>query len=100
MEKKSAGDKEGEEEELQKRMQRRQRKVEEDNFRAMAMRWENNRGEAVTSVPLLPPDLWAHILQHGREERAQLEDWVAWANATLFQLVVVWFRTGGQRDSK
>jgi hypothetical protein len=25
---------------------------------------------------------------------------MAWANATLMQLVVVWFRTGGQRNSK
>ena len=64
------------------------------------MRWKNNRGEAVASVPLLPPDLWAHILRQGREERAQLEAWVAWAKATLFQLVVVWFRTGGQRNSQ
>ena len=46
LEKKEAGNKAREEEDLQKRMQRRQRKVEEDNFRAMAMRWENNRGEA------------------------------------------------------
>ena len=46
------------------------------------------RGEAVTSVPLLPPELWAHILRQGRLERAQLEDWVAWANATLMKLVV------------
>ena len=36
----------------------------------------------------------------GRTERAQLEAWVAWANATLMQLVVAWFRTGGQRNSK
>ena len=63
------------------------------------MRWTDNRGEAVTSVPLLPPDLWTHILQQGQDERAQLEAWVTWANATLLQLVVVWFRTGGQRNS-
>ena len=31
---------------------------------------------------------------------AQLAAWVAWANSTLLQLVVVWFRTGGQRDSR
>ena len=94
--KKEAGNKAREEEELQKR---RQRKVEEDDRRAMAMRWTENRGEAVTSVPLLPPDLWTHILQQGQDERAQLEAWVTWANATLLQLVVVWFRTGGQRNS-
>ena len=35
-----------------------------------------------------------------QRERDQLEAWVAWANATLMQLVVVWFRTDGQRDSK
>jgi hypothetical protein len=51
-------------------------------------------------VPLLPPDLWAHILQQGQEERAQREEWVAWANRKLLQRVVVWFRTGGhERDS-
>ena len=68
----------------------------------MALRWRDNRGAAVTSpsVPLLPPELWAHILRQGRDERAQLEAWVAWANATLKQLVVAWFRTGGQRNSK
>ena len=85
--------------ELQMRIERRKRKLDTENCNAMAMRWQDNRGEAVTSVPLLPPDLWAHILQQGREERAQLEEWVAWANRKLLQLVVVWFRTGGQRDS-
>ena len=93
LEKKEAGNKAREEEELQKR------KVEEDNRRAMAMRWTDNRGEAVASVPLLPPDLWAHIRQQGQDEHAQREAWVTWANATLLQLVVVWFRTGGQRNS-
>jgi len=90
----------GEEAELQRRAERRERKEEEENRRGMAMRWTNNRGEAVASVPLLPPELWSHILQQGQNERAQLEAWVAWANATLLQLVVVWFRTGGQRNSK
>ena len=85
--------------ELQMRIERRKRKMDTENCNALAMRWQDNRGEAVTSVPLLPPDLWAHILQQGRDERAQLEEWVAWANRKLLQLVVVWFRTGGQRDS-
>ena len=66
----------------------------------MAARWRNNRGVAAALVPLLPPELWAHILRQGRDERAQLTAWAAWANATLMQLVVVWFRTGGQRNSK
>jgi hypothetical protein len=82
------------EEELQKQ------KVEEDNRRAMAKRWTDNRGEKVASTPHLPPDMWARILQEGPDERAQLAAWVAWANSTLLQLVVVWFRTGGQRDSR
>ena len=47
----------GEEAELQRRIGRRRRKEEAENCRAMAMRWKNNRGEAVASVPLLPPDL-------------------------------------------
>ena len=89
-----------EEAEVQRRIQRRRRRQEVEEHQAMAMRWKNNRGEAVASVPLLPPELWAHILRQGRLERAQLETWVAWANATLMKLVVVWFRTNGQRDKK
>ena len=77
-----------EEAEVQRRIQSRRRRQEVDDYAAMAMRWKTNRGEAVTSVPLLPPELWAHILRQGRLERAQLEDWVAWANATLMKLVV------------
>ena len=95
--KEEAGNKARKEEELQKR---RQQKVEEDDRRAMAMRWTESRGEAVASVPLLPPDLWTHIRQQNQDERAQLTAWVTWANATLLQLVVVWFRTGGQRNSR
>ena len=51
-------------------------------------------------VPLLPSEIWAHILRQGQDERTQLRTWVAWAHATLLQLVVVWFRTGGQRNNK
>ena len=57
-----------EEADVQRRIQRRRRKQEEEDYRAMAMRWKNNRGAAVTSVPLLPPELWAHILRQGRDE--------------------------------
>ena len=84
---------------LQRQLEQKKRKLEADDCNAMARRWRDNRGEAVRSVPLLPPDLWAHILQQGQEERAQREEWVAWANRELLQRVVVWFRTGGQRDS-
>jgi hypothetical protein len=93
LEKKAAGNKAREEEQLQKR------KVEENNRRAIASRWKDDHGEAVAAVPLLPPDLWAHITQQGQDEHAQHKAWVTWADATLLQLVVVWFRTGGQRDS-
>ena len=81
-------------EELQKQ------KVEEDNRRAMAKRWTDNHGEKAASTPHLPQEMWDRILQEGPDERAQLAAWVAWANSTLLQLVVVWFRTGGQRDSR
>ena len=94
------GQRTDEEAEVQRRIQRRRRQQEETDCQAMAKRWRDNRGVAAALVPLLPPELWAHILRQGRDERAQLEAWVAWANATLIQLVVVWFRTGGQRNNK
>ena len=55
---------------------------------------------AAALVPLLPSEIWAHILRQGQDERTQLRAWVAWAHATLLQLVVVWFRTGGQRNNR
>ena len=59
-----------------------------------------NGGEAAASVPHLPAELWARIHQQGRIEAAQPAAWVAWEDATLMQLVVIWFRTGGQRSAK
>ena len=90
----------GAEADVQRRIQRRRQQQDEAENRAWAARWRNNRGAAAALVPLLPPELWAHIFRQGRDEREQLTAWAAWANATLMQLVVVWFRTGGQRNSK
>ena len=73
---------------------------EEEEKHARAKRWENNRGEAAARVPLLPKELWAMISTMDQRERDQLEAWTEWADATLMQLVVVWFRTDGQRDSR
>ena len=90
----------GAEADVQRRIQRRRQQQDEAENRAWEARWKNNRGAAAALVPLLPPELWAHIFRQGRDEREQLTAWAAWANATLMQLVVVWFRTGGQRNSK
>ena len=66
----------------------------------MAERWRDNRGEAAASVPPLPAEVWAHVHQQTTDEATQLAAWVAWADATLMQLVVIWFRTSGQRNTK
>ena len=38
------------------------------------------------------------VMPFDRFERVKA--WVTWAHATLLQLVVVWFRTGGQRNNR
>jgi hypothetical protein len=83
-----------------RRIAQRRRILEEAERRQKAARWSRNRGEAAKAVPFLPAELWARIFRQGREEREQHTAWAAWANARLMQLVVVWFRKGGQRNSK
>jgi hypothetical protein len=88
------------EEATQRTLRREKHEREERERDAKRQRWEDNRGEAAEQVPRLPKELWATIHQIGRQEQDQLDAWVAWADAKLMQLVVVWFRTGGQRDSQ
>ena len=86
-------------EERRLRQQERHRQEEEERDARMK-RWEDNRGEAAERVPLLPKELWAMISTMERRERGQLEAWKRWADAKLMQLVVEWFRMGGQHDSR
>ena len=50
--------------ELQRRILKRRQQEEKAEVEAMAERWKVNRGVAAALVPLLPPELLAHILQH------------------------------------
>ena len=76
------------------RQQAEQRQLmEQREAQEREQRWSERSG----SVPQLPPDLWAHVHQQSLDEEAQLAEWSAWADATLLQLVVTWFRTGGHR---
>ena len=86
-------------EERRLRQQARHRREEEERDARMK-RWEDNRGEAAERVPLLPKELWAMISTMEQRERGQLEAWKRWADAKLMQLVVEWFRMGGQHDSR
>ena len=86
-------------EERRLRQRERHRRAEEESYARMK-RWEDNRGEAAERVPLLPKELWAMISTMERRERGQLEAWRRWADAKLMQLVVEWFRMGGQHDSR
>ena len=89
-----------EEAKCKQRIMQRRRILEEAERRAREARWSRNRGQAAEAVPELPKELWAKIFGQGRKEREQHTAWAAWANARLMQLVVVWFRGSGQRNSR
>jgi hypothetical protein len=81
-------------EELQQRQRAEQRhRAEQREVQERAQRWS----ERSDNVPHLPPEVWAHVHQQTLDEEAQLAEWLVWADATLMELVVIWFRTGGHR---
>ena len=80
--------------------QRRKQQEEEVERQERAERWRVNRGEAAAKVPFLPKELWSLIYNQRNIESERYKAWQRWANKRLMQLVAIWFRTGGQRNSK